>query len=355
VDAKQPVLIMIQGPEPGSIYKLPDNRVTTIGRSSRNTIRVVTASVSRFHCEIACVNGVWELSDLNSRKGTMLNGQRVRDRATIGPGDVVRVSTSIFRFDRVSEVAGNTEAITAIKEAELDLRLRPKGEATATLAEIQVRSRLEGQRGRRDRSVARQAQRAGTVFLVIVTCAVTVAAAGVLLYGHLRAQAEADSNAATARAALDQAVATAQSGQTQEAIRILREIQTAHPGTELAADAARKCLEVQWSAVQQSLPRVARSEAGRDHAGALAVYDELLALAPSEQIQFLLQRRQAYTVRLAHAAFRALQQTAREHIDSGDLDAALKLYRWAMEHAGVAELVTTAREEAAKLEKRTLR
>ena len=31
----QPVLIMIQGPEPGSIYKLPDNRVTTIGRSSR--------------------------------------------------------------------------------------------------------------------------------------------------------------------------------------------------------------------------------------------------------------------------------------------------------------------------------
>jgi hypothetical protein len=273
----------------------------------------------------------------------------------IAPGDVIRVSSTIFRFDRVAELAANTEAITAIKEAELDLRLRPKGEATATLAEIQVRSRLEGERVRHDRSVARQSQRAGTALLVLVTCGVTVLAAGVLLYGHLRAQAEANSNAATARAALERAVATARSGRAQEAIGTLREIQIAHPGTQLAADAARKCLEVQWSAVQQALPRATRSETQRDYAAALAVYEELLGLAPAEPIRLLLERRQAYTVRLAHAAFRALEKKAREQIDSGDLEGALKLYRWAVEHVGVAELVTVAREEAGKLEKRTLR
>ncbi len=75
VGGRQPVLIVIQGPEPGIIYRLPENRVTTIGRSTRNSIVVVNPDVSRFHCELSYVNGRWELHDLNSKKGTIINGE----------------------------------------------------------------------------------------------------------------------------------------------------------------------------------------------------------------------------------------------------------------------------------------
>ncbi len=57
------------------IYRLPENRVTTIGRSTRNSIVVVNPDVSRFHCELSYVNGRWELHDLNSKKGTIVNGE----------------------------------------------------------------------------------------------------------------------------------------------------------------------------------------------------------------------------------------------------------------------------------------
>ena len=55
---KMPVMIMIQGNDPGARWGLQETRVITIGRSSRNCISLTNPSVSRFHCEISYINGL---------------------------------------------------------------------------------------------------------------------------------------------------------------------------------------------------------------------------------------------------------------------------------------------------------
>ena len=119
----QPVLIMIQGTEPGSWFKLPDNRPTTIGRSSQNTLRVVGSAFARFHCQIACRGGQWELTALGGGSGTLLNRTPVAGTSPLKAGDVIRLGSMLLRFDRIEENASQDSAMIAIKEAELDSRV----------------------------------------------------------------------------------------------------------------------------------------------------------------------------------------------------------------------------------------
>ncbi len=100
----QPILVMIQGTSPGERWELDTTRVLSIGRSSRNTIQLLNPSVSRFHCEIAFSNGLWYISDLNSRKGTYLNGIAIEDRDVLKPGDVIRISGNLLRFTEAQEL-----------------------------------------------------------------------------------------------------------------------------------------------------------------------------------------------------------------------------------------------------------
>ncbi len=166
---------MIQGPDPGSLYKLPDNRVTTIGRSSRNTVKLLTSSVSRFHCEISCVDGDWELRDLNSRRGTVVNDQRVSERHLLRPGDIIRLSSVLLRFDMIDESVADDGAIVAIMEAELDRKLREKREATGSLEDIRQRSRLEGRQTREERRSRRAELKTNALFLAAVAAVADVA------------------------------------------------------------------------------------------------------------------------------------------------------------------------------------
>ena len=156
---------MIQGPEPGTVYKLPDNRVTTVGRSSRNTIRAVSSSVSRFHCEVSWVNGQWELNDLNSKRGTFVNGERVTDKWALSPGDIIRTATTLFRFDMIDENVLKDGAIVAIMEAGLDQKLDTKQEAPGSLDDIRMRSRLEGDSTLEERHRPSDRPRINLVFL----------------------------------------------------------------------------------------------------------------------------------------------------------------------------------------------
>ncbi len=101
---ERPVLVLIQGDKPGAMWELDPTRVTSIGRSSRNQVQLLELSVSRFHCEIAFSNGFWYVSDLNSRKGTLLNGKGVETREVLKQGDVVRISGSLLRFTDAGEL-----------------------------------------------------------------------------------------------------------------------------------------------------------------------------------------------------------------------------------------------------------
>jgi len=347
---------MIQGPEPGSFYKLPDNRVTTIGRSSRNTVRAVSPSVSRFHCEIACVNGSWELGDLNSRKGTIVNGERIEGRCVLRPADIIRVGATVFRFDTVDESALQDGAMVAIMEAELDQKLVPKGEAATSLDDIRFRSRLESEQVRRERDTERRTFKANAAFVGMVTVAVGIIVTAVLAYAHRRAaepQAEAARMEQRARALYGEAQASLKSGDNATALAKLSAIERDFPDTKTARDVSQVRTSALWSVAQQRLSAVEEREADGDYTGALAVYEELKRLDPEKALEGLLAERRDYTVRLAHAAFKTIDQAAQRLVAAGDAQGALELYRRAQGRIGVPELATQAQAKAAELEKRS--
>ena len=343
--ALQPVLIMIQGPEPGSFYKLPDNRVTAIGRSSRNTIRAVSPSVSRFHCEISCVNGRWELTDLNSKKGTIVNGRPIEGKYCLRAGDIIRVGAAVFRFDRMDETALQDGAMVAIMEAELDQKLVTKGEALGSLDDILARSRLEAEQAAQERRHERDALKTNLIFLGAVAAAVVIAVSAFLAYAHRSAlgpQRQARDRQQRAEGLYADALADLKAGRRPDALQKLRALLDDYADTPVARDADATREDALWAVAQEKVALVTDREGDGDYAAALGVYDELTELAPDDLLKGLLAQRREYTVRLAHAFYKSLKQAAEERAAAGDARAALDLYRRARDRAGLPELVSEA-------------
>jgi Nif-specific regulatory protein len=70
----------------------------SLGRDASNKIVVSDAAVSRKHCSVSEVaSGVFEIADLDSHNGTLLNGTRV-SRKTIRHGDRIRIGSSDYVF-----------------------------------------------------------------------------------------------------------------------------------------------------------------------------------------------------------------------------------------------------------------
>jgi pSer/pThr/pTyr-binding forkhead associated (FHA) protein len=348
---KQPILVMIQGPEPGSFYKLPDNRVVSIGRSSRNTIRAVSRSVSRFHCEVAWVNGRWELTDLNSKKGTLVNGELIEGRCELFPGDIVRVSTTVFRFDMIDETSLNDSAMVAIMEAELNQRLSLKGEASVSLDEIRARSRLESKEIQQRRRDKQRVLKVNVAFLGVFVAMVGVAVTGVLLFAHRRATINSPSGAVTqarAKAALESALAARDSGNRSGAMAQLEDLIEQFPAAEAALPAQRELRELQWTQAEEALRAVGPLESRGEYSRALAIYDRINTRADRALEDFVRNRRE-FTVRLAYASYRATERAARQHLAQGEAAAALEGYRQAAQRLGVPELVQKARDAIAEI------
>lgn len=62
-----------------------------IGRSAKATVCVNDARVSSWHARVGGVNHEYWIEDTGSRNGTFLNGRRIEGRATLQPGDVIRL------------------------------------------------------------------------------------------------------------------------------------------------------------------------------------------------------------------------------------------------------------------------
>ncbi len=89
-------LLVIQGPDKGRRYELPDVP-TLIGRDSRQ-IPLTDNTVSRRHCELKPEDGKWVLIDHGSANGTYVNGSRVLGSFDLKPGDQIRVGRSLMVF-----------------------------------------------------------------------------------------------------------------------------------------------------------------------------------------------------------------------------------------------------------------
>ncbi len=81
----------------GHVHNLTSSDIT-LGRDSRNSIKVSDASASRKHAELT-VNqqGLWVVTDLKSTNGTLVNGVSIASKP-LYPGDVLTIGTTEFVF-----------------------------------------------------------------------------------------------------------------------------------------------------------------------------------------------------------------------------------------------------------------
>lgn len=91
------ILTVIQGPDKGRRFELPDHEPQQIGRSSE-ALDLNDQTISRRHAEMTPDRGKWVLRDLGSANGTFVNGVRVTEARQLKPGDQVRAGTTLLIF-----------------------------------------------------------------------------------------------------------------------------------------------------------------------------------------------------------------------------------------------------------------
>ncbi len=82
-----------------------DQSPITVGRSSKHSIHLPDATVSKDHAEFAQRGDQWTARDLGSRNGTRVNGVEASQPLPIREGDVVEVGKVMLRVMRESETA----------------------------------------------------------------------------------------------------------------------------------------------------------------------------------------------------------------------------------------------------------
>ena len=92
-----PRLLAIAGPLKDSTIPLPEG-AATVGRDPANAVAVIDPSVSRKHCLLRSEeDGRFQIKDLDSRNGTMVNGVAVKEQ-WLRHGDEITTGDSVFVF-----------------------------------------------------------------------------------------------------------------------------------------------------------------------------------------------------------------------------------------------------------------
>lgn len=83
----------------GRTYEIVTRR-TTVGRGEMNTLCLADDSVSERHCEIYDNGGDLIIRDLDSRNGTIVNGELIRDaQRPLAPGQIVKFGAVAARLE----------------------------------------------------------------------------------------------------------------------------------------------------------------------------------------------------------------------------------------------------------------
>ncbi len=93
------ILHVLQGPDRGRKFELPETEPQLIGRSTE-ALPISDTTVSRRHAELTPDHGKWFLRDLDSANGTFINGNRITERTQLKPGDQIRCGSTLFTFAR---------------------------------------------------------------------------------------------------------------------------------------------------------------------------------------------------------------------------------------------------------------
>lgn len=91
-----PALRLASGPLAGKVLEFATT--LRVGRHPFNELSLGDPGLSRYHCWIMTRDGVTSVEDLASANGTYVNGERIRARRILKPGDVIRVGSTDIRF-----------------------------------------------------------------------------------------------------------------------------------------------------------------------------------------------------------------------------------------------------------------
>src|SRR5260221_6230264 len=83
--------------KPGTAFPLLP--LTSLGRSSTNTIALEDTFASAEHALVTLRSGQWWLEDRGSSNGTLLNGYRVEEPIVLGAGGVVNVGQVVLKLE----------------------------------------------------------------------------------------------------------------------------------------------------------------------------------------------------------------------------------------------------------------
>jgi len=114
------VLQILQGPDKGRRFDLPDTEPQQIGRSSE-ALPLTDPTISRRHAELTPDEGKWVLRDLESSNGTFVNGVRLSAPRTLQPGDQVRTGGTLILFGEHLRPRPGQRAIRVAQRGEMDI------------------------------------------------------------------------------------------------------------------------------------------------------------------------------------------------------------------------------------------
>lgn len=86
----------------GTLYELAPE-VTTLGREGDNTVVLLDDRVSRHHAAVRWDGRQYLLTDLDSRNGTVLNGERLSAPRPLQHGDQIQLGNTLLLFDAADE------------------------------------------------------------------------------------------------------------------------------------------------------------------------------------------------------------------------------------------------------------
>jgi hypothetical protein len=107
-----PRLVAVSGPLRDSIFALPMEELS-LGRDATNGLPISDPSVSRRHCLIYREGTGFKVRDLDSRNGTLVNGEVVKDH-WLHHLDEIAVGDSVFRFlieDDAEQSSGSSRIV----------------------------------------------------------------------------------------------------------------------------------------------------------------------------------------------------------------------------------------------------
>ncbi|MFZ5468072.1 MAG: FHA domain-containing protein [Myxococcota bacterium] len=90
-------LLLLTGPCAGLRYEVKGE--ATLGRSPSCEVPLEDGKVSRRHAKISLIDGQAHVSDLGSRNGTIVNGEKIEGEAVLLPGDRLQIGDSTIVFE----------------------------------------------------------------------------------------------------------------------------------------------------------------------------------------------------------------------------------------------------------------